>query len=311
MRRALASLALFAGLWAAPAAAEAPKVVVSIKPIHSLVAAVMQGVGEPALLVRGGASPHDYALKPSDAKALKEADIVFWVGESLESFLERPIANLPKKTQVVELMLGAGLQVLEPREGGAWEAHAHGKAHDHGKHAGEHHGAMNPHLWLDPMNAKEIGAIAAVALAARDTANADKYKANAAALGQRLDALDAELKAALAPVADKRFVVFHDAYQYFEKRYGLNAAGSIMVNPDRPPSAKRLSVIRDRVKTLGATCVFAEPEFEPKLVRTVTEGTSARTGVLDPEGAGLPEGPELYVTLMRNLAKGLTECLGG
>ncbi|HYH39675.1 MAG TPA: zinc ABC transporter substrate-binding protein [Azospirillum sp.] len=311
MRRALASFAFLAGLWAVPAAAEVPKVVVSIKPIHALVAAVMQGVGEPTVLVRGGASPHDYALKPSDAKALKEADIVFWVGESLESFLERPIANLPKKTQVVELMLGAGLQVLEPREGGAWEAHAHGKAHDHGKHAGEHHGAMNPHLWLDPMNAKEIGAIAAVALAARDTANADKYKANAAALGQRLDALDAELKAALAPVADKRFVVFHDAYQYFEKRYGLNAAGSIMVNPDRPPSAKRLSVIRDRVKTLGATCVFAEPEFEPKLVRTVTEGTSARTGVLDPEGAGLPEGPELYVTLMRNLAKGLTECLGG
>ncbi|WP_431856839.1 zinc ABC transporter substrate-binding protein [Azospirillum sp.] len=310
MRRALASFALFSALWAAPAAAEAPKVVVSIKPIHALVAAVMQGVGEPTVLVRGGASPHDYALKPSDAKALKDADIVFWVGGSLESFLERPIASLPKKTQEIELMYGAGIQVLEPREGGAWEAHAHGRTHDHGKHQG-HHGEMNPHLWLDPMNAKEIGEIAAVALAARDKANAETYKANAAALGRRLDALDAELKAALAPVADKRFVVFHDAYQYFENRYNLNAAGSITVSPDRPPSAKRLSVIRDRVKALGATCVFAEPEFEPKLVRTVTEGTQARTGVLDPEGAALPEGPELYFTLMRNLAKGLTECLGG
>lgn len=310
MRRALASLALLVGLWGSPAAAEVPKVVVSIKPIHSLVAAVMQGVGEPTLLVRGGASPHDYALKPSDAKAIKEADIVVWVGEALESFLARPMANRSKKTQEIELMYAAGLLVLEPREGGAWEAHAHGKVHDHSKHQG-HHGDINMHLWLDPMNAKEIAEIAAVALASRDKANAATYKANAAALGQRLDALDAELKAALAPVREKRFMVFHDAYQYFEKRYGLNAAGSIMVNPDRPPSAKRLALIRDRVKALGATCVFAEPEFEPKLVKTVVEGTQARMGVLDPEGAAIPEGPELYPTLMRNLAKGLTECLGG
>ncbi len=310
MRRTFASLTLLFGLWAAPAAAEAPKVVVSIKPLHSLVAAVMQGVGEPALLVRGGASPHDYALKPSDAKAVAEADIVVWVGEGLESFLVRPMKNRAKAAQDIALMHAAGLTLLRPREGGAWESHDHGHKHDHSSHHGEH-GELNLHIWLDPMNAKEIGEVVAVALAARDTANAAVYTANAAALGQRLDALDAELKAALAPVADRRFVVFHDAYQYFENRYGLNAAGSIMVNPDRPPSAKRLAAIRARVKELGATCVFAEPEFEPKLVRTVVEGTQARTGVLDPEGAAIPEGPELYVTLMRGLAKGLTECLRG
>ena len=310
MRRTFASLTLLFGLWAAPAAAEAPKVVVSIKPLHSLGAAVMQGVGEPALLVRGGASPHDYALKPSDAKAVAEADIVVWVGEGLESFLVRPMKNRAKAAQDIALMHAAGLTLLRPREGGAWESHDHGHKHDHSSHHGEH-GELNLHIWLDPMNAKEIGEVVAVALAARDTANAAVYTANAAALGQRLDALDAELKAALAPVADRRFVVFHDAYQYFENRYGLNAAGSIMVNPDRPPSAKRLAAIRARVKELGATCVFAEPEFEPKLVRTVVEGTQARTGVLDPEGAAIPEGPELYVTLMRGLAKGLTECLRG
>lgn len=310
MRRALASVALLLGFWTAPAAAEVPKIVVSIKPLHSLVAAVMQGVGEPTLLVRGGASPHDYALKPSDAKAIKDADIVVWVGEALESFLARPMANLPKKTQEIELMFAAGLSMLEPRAGGAWEQHAHGRKHEHSQHHGDH-GELNLHIWLDPMNAKEIGEIVAVALAARDKANAATYTANAAALGRRLDALDAELKAALAPVVEKRFVVFHDAYQYFENRYGLNAAGSIMVNPDRPPSAKRLAVIRDRVKALGATCVFAEPEFEPKLVKTVVDGTPARTGVLDPEGAAIPAGPELYFTLMRGLAKGLTECLGG
>lgn len=310
MRRALASLTLLLAFAAAPAWAEAPKVVVSIKPLHSLVASVMQGVGEPALLVRGGASPHDYALKPSDARAIKEADLLVWVGEALESFLTRPVAALPKTTHVVEAMDIAGLTLLEPREGGTWEAHDHGHVHDHAGHHDEH-GERNPHIWLDPANAREIAATVAVALAAKDKANAAAYTANAEALGKRLDALDAELKTTLAPLGDKRFVVFHDAYQYFENRYGLNAAGSITVSPDRPPSAKRLTQIRDRVKSLGATCVFAEPEFEPKLVKTILEGTQARTGVLDPEGAALPEGPELYFTLMRTLAKGLTECLGG
>lgn len=310
MRRPLAALALLLGLSAAPAYAEAPRVVVSIKPIHSLVASVMQGVGEPTLLVRGGASPHDYALKPSDAKAIHDADIVIRVGEGLEGFLVRPMANRSKATQDIELVHAAGLTILEPREGAAWEAHSHGRIHDHAKHQ-EHHGNVNMHLWLDPENAKEIADIVATALAARDPANAAAYRANADALRRRLDDLDTELKAALAPVGERRFVVFHDAYQYFERRYGLNAAGSIMVNPDRPPSAKRLAAIRDRIKSLGATCVFAEPEFEPRLVDTVVEGTPARKGVLDPEGAAIPEGPDLYVTLMRNLAKGLTECLGG
>ena len=166
------------------------------------------------------------------------------------------------------------------------------------------------HLWLDPANAKEIGEIVAVALAARDPANAGRYTDNAAALGRRLDALDAELAAALAPVREKRFVVFHDAYQYFEAHYGLNGVGAITVNPERRPSAKRLSDIRARITELGAACVFAEPQFEPALVDTIVEGTKAKKGVLDPEGADLPDGPDLYPTLMRNVAAALRGCLG-
>ena len=302
----------------APAHAQAPKVVVSIKPIHSLVASVMHGVGEPTLLVRGGASPHSYTMKPSDAKALSAADLVVWVGPELESFLEKPLrANAPKAT-LLTLMDLKGLTLLETREGGAWDAHDHGKKRGHGHQDHDHkdhdhadeHGELNTHIWLDPANARAIVEAAAEALAAGDPANAEAYRKNADRKLQELDALDAELKAALAPVKDKPFVVFHDAYQYFEARYGLSAVGSITVSPDRRPSAKRLSAIRAKIGGLGAACVFAEPQFEPTLVRTVVEGTKARTGVLDPEGSELPEGEALYPTLMRNLAASLRGCLG-
>lgn len=325
MRRS-ALFAVLMGTMAAFAAtvaqAEAPKVVVSIKPIHSLIASVMQGVGEPTLLVRGGASPHSYSMKPSDAKALSAADLVVWVGPELESFLEKPLkANAPKATRLT-LMELKGLTLLETREGGAWEAHDHGHkgGHDHKGHDHKHdhkghdhddeHEELNSHIWLDPANARAIVTATAEALAAKDPAGAEAYRTNADRTLQQLDALDAELKAALAPVKDKPFVVFHDAYQYFEARYDLSAVGSITVSPDRRPSAKRLSAIRAKIGGLGAACVFAEPQFEPALVQTVVEGTKAKTGVLDPEGTELPEGVALYPTLMRNLAASLRGCLG-
>lgn len=292
---------------ALPARAEAPKVVVSIKPIHSLVASVMHGVGEPVLLVRGGASPHSYTMKPSDAKALSAADLVVWVGPELEGFLEKPLqANAPKATRLT-LMDLKSLALLQAREGGAWEAHDHG--HEQHGHADEHE-ELNSHIWLDPANARAIVTATADALAAKDPADAEAYRTNADRTLQALDALDAELKATLAPVKDKPFVVFHDAYQYFEARYDLSAVGSITVSPDRRPSAKRLSAIRAKIAGLNAACVFSEPQFEPTLVRTVVEGTKAKTGVLDPEGADLPEGEALYPTLMRNLAASLRGCLG-
>ncbi|NUB13556.1 zinc ABC transporter substrate-binding protein ZnuA [Azospirillum brasilense] len=314
--RPLPLLALAAALTASPALAEGPKVVASIKPVHSLVAAVMEGVAEPALIVRGAASPHTYAMKPSDAKALAAADLVFWIGPELEGFLEKPVTANARKATSVTLLEAPGVTLLDAREGGAWEAHDHGHEHKHDhdhKHAHEDehgHDEVNTHIWLSPANARAMVAAIAEALSAKDPANAAAYTANAERTARSIDALDAELKAALAPVAGKPFVVFHDAYQYFEAQYGLNGVGAITVNPERRPSAKRLSEIRAKIGGLGAACVFAEPQFEPALVNTIVEGTPAKKGVLDPEGADLKDGPGLYPALMRNIAASLKECLG-
>lgn len=309
MRRILLSAALLLAT-ALPAAAEAPKVVASIKPIHSLIAAVMQGVGEPQLIVKGAASPHTYALKPSDARALQDARLVFWVGPELEGFLAKPLKANAAKARAVGLMGTTGLTLVETREGGAWEDDDHGHAHGHA-HEHDDHDEHDTHIWLDPRNARRIVAVAAEELAKADPANAAAYNANAVAYTARLDALDAEIERTLAPVRERPFVVFHDAYHYLENRYGLNAAGAITVNPERRPSAKRLKEIRAKIAGLDAACVFAEPQFEPALVDTIVEGTRARKGVLDPEGADIPDGPDLYPTLMRRNAAALAACLKG
>jgi zinc transport system substrate-binding protein len=291
-----------AALIAALPAVASPKVVASIKPIHALVAGVMAGVGEPAVIVAGGASPHLYTLKPSDAERLEHADIVFWVGPIFEGFLAKPLKSLAGKAQIVELDRAPGIVLLPAREGGAWEADEH---RDQAAGAEEQDG----HLWLDPENARAIVRLAAARLAALDPAHASAYAANGAGLDRRLDALDADLRQRLAAVKGMPFVVFHDAYQYLERRYGLAAIGSISVSPENRPGARRLQEIRAKIVTLGARCVFSEPPFEPRLVDTVIAGTSARTGVLDPEGAGLAPGPELYVALINGLADALTSCL--
>jgi zinc transport system substrate-binding protein len=297
-----------------PAAAQDIDVVASFKPIHSLVAGVMGGVGEPTLLVKGSGSPHTYALKPSDAAALAEADLIFWIGEGFEVFLSNPLETLAEGARAIELGEVEGLVQLPVREGGIWDEHADADAADRpaGEHGeGEHHehGAFDGHVWLDPHNAKLMVAEIASALSAEDPAHAETYRANAAALTTRLDRLDAELTADLAPVKTTPFIVFHDAFQYFERRYGLTGAGSITVSPDQPPGARRLLDIRAKIEHQGAKCVFREPNFEPALVDTVIAGTTTRTGVLDPEGAGLEPGPELYFDLMRGNAESLKACL--
>ena len=287
------------------AAAAAPKVVVSIKPIHSLLAGVMAGIGEPALIVAGGSSPHVYTLRPSDARKLEAADIVFWVGPILEGFLAKPISSLAGKAEIVELDRAPGIALLPAREGGDWEEDEHDHDHEPTASALEQDG----HLWLDPENAKAIVRIARARLSALDPGNAERYRSNAAALERRLDALDAGLRRRLAAVRGLPFVVFHDAYQYFERRYGLSAIGSITVSPEHLPGAQRIQAIHAKVARVGARCVFSEPEFEPRLVQTVIEGTRARTAVLDPEGAALRAGPELYFNLMGGLADALATCL--
>jgi len=285
-----------------------PRVVASIKPIHSLVAGVMEGVGTPTLLMPGAASPHSYTLRPSDARALAQADVVFWIGEGLETLLGKPLAALARDALVVELADSAGLTLLAPRAGGAWAGHDEPGApddfDDHGRPG------YDGHLWLDPRNAERLVARIAEALSGRDPGHAAAYRRNAEALAARLDALDGELSATLAPVKDVPYLVFHDAYQYFDSRYGLAAVGSVTVAPDRAPGAKRLTEIRARIVEAGVHCVFREPQFRPAAVETAVEGTPARVGEIDDLGVTLATGPELYFRLMRGLAGAIRRCLG-
>jgi zinc transport system substrate-binding protein len=329
------------------------KVVASIKPIHSLVAAVMQGVGEPGLIIEGAGSPHTYALRPSQAQMLEQANVVFWVGHELEAFLEKPLETVGANAKSVELIDAHNLVKLGFREGGAFEKHSHGDeaghddhektaeaahdpdhdkaaeaghdydrekaadgGHDHGHdetaeagHEGHDHGEFDAHVWLDPVNAKAMVHEIEEALVEADPDNAARYEANADAVSARLDALIADVSSELEPVKGKGFIVFHDGYRYFENRFGITASGSITVSPEVMPGAERITEIRERVQELGAACVFAEPQFEPKLVSTVIEGTNARSGTLDPLGAGLEDGAELYFQLIRNMSTSIKTCL--
>lgn len=299
-RRLAPVVALFVALCAPAAAASPPRVVASIPPIHSLVAAVMAGVGAPTLLVRGGASPHGYAMAPSDAAAIQEADALFWVGPQLETFLGRPLASR-RDLRLVTLIELPGLTLHATREGGVFDGHGHREASEGA--------SVEPHIWLDPHNAKAIVAAAVRTLGDIDPANAGTYAANGGRLAARLDALDRELAAVLAPVQEIPFVVFHDAYQYIERRYDLAVAAAITVAPDRMPGARRLREVQDRIRAAGAACVFAEPQFEPDVIRTVIEGTSARVGTLDPLGTALEPGRDLYFAMMHALAGSLLRCL--
>lgn len=369
-----------------------PNVVVSIKPLHSLVAGVMEGVATPSVIVDGAASPHTYSLRPSKARDLQKADVIVWVGPGLEAFLERPVANIGTGASVVELEDAHDLVKLSVREGATFDAHDHsdheGHAdhddhekhddhadhddekhddhdhakhddhddhdhakhedhddadhakhkdhddhdhakhddhddHDHAKHADHddekhddhaghdqhEHGSFDPHFWLDPQNARVVVAEVAEALAKADPENASKYSENAADVTARLDALEADIITMVGPVKDQSFIVFHDAYQYFENRFGMQAAGSVTVSPEVAPGAERIAAIRDKVADLKVRCVFSEPQFSPSLVTVVTEQTDANASVLDPLGADLEPGPDLYFTLLQNLAKNMSECL--
>ena len=302
----LAVLALLAlGLAAAPLQAAPPRVVVSVKPVHSLVAGVMAGLGEPLLLIEGAGSPHGASLRPSRARALSKADLVFWLGPGLERFLVRPLAALARDARVVTLAEAPGIALLPPRGAGPWSAHDHGEAANGAASAG----AADPHLWLDPANARAIvtGAIAALSLA--DPAEAPRYRANGQQMIARIDRLEREIRARLAPLRERPYVVFHDAYQYFERHYGLEPLGAIAPGPETSPGARRIAEMRRRIVDGGPVCVFSEPQFEPALVATLVAGTQARTAVLDPLGAALPAGPEAYFTMMRGLADALAGCL--
>lgn len=313
MWKSLALAAPLLGLpFAAPALAaqaQPPKVVTSIQPLHSLAAMVMDGVAEPALLVSGAASEHGYALKPSDLRVIEQAQVAVIVDAGYETFLAKPLKARGNKIAVLAMADLPGLTVFEPREGGAWESHDHHK-HDHKHdHGHDHDEELDGHVWLDPANAQILVAALSAKLSELDPANAAAYTRNAEVAKGRLAALDAELKAKLAPLAGKPYVVFHDAYQYFEARYGLTPAGSITIDPDRPPSAKRMAALKDKLAKAQAACVFREPQFPAAVVDSLAQAANARVGLLDPQGAALPPGPALYPALLGNLADSLTKCL--
>ena len=320
------------------------KVVASIKPIHSLASYLMDGVGKPDLIVDGYASPHGFAMKPSHAKMLQNADLIFWVGEDLESFLDKPLKSIAKKAEKIELMEIKGLNKLKFRERNIFDGHddhghdehkedehkEHGhkedKHDDHGhdehkkdehkehghkedKHDDHHehaHGEHDPHIWLDPMNAKVILSEMAEHLIENDQENASKYKANLKKAHKDLDKLIKKVKSELNK--DFKSIVFHDAYQYFEKRFGVNILGAFTVNTDVLPGAEQLSEIREVIEHEKVSCVFSEPQFNPDIIKAVAKDTNIKTGVIDPLGATLNPGKTLYFDLIKNMSSSFKGC---
>ncbi len=297
------SLFVWAVLFGAPAFAKVPSVMVSLLPIHSLVQGVMGDLGEAELLLSGGASPHGFSLKPSQVRALARADLVIRVSADLETFLNKPLSTLSNEAKIVILIDTDGLQLFEIREGGDWEAHEEEAQEAEGRHA------PDPHIWLSPENATRIVRRIAEELTALDPENAAQYHANATRLEEQIAEIDQEIASKLKPLRDKPYLVFHDAYQYFEKHYGLRPVGSVTVNPEISPGARRISEIRQNIGVSGALCLFSEPQFEPPLVEVLLEGTQVRRGELDPVGASLAPGPDAYVQLLHNMAKSLQSCL--
>ena len=294
-------ISLFAISISLACAAPSPRVVASIAPLHSLVAGVMEGVAVPTLLVRGNALIHTYTLRPSQVRALNHAQVVFRIGSGLESFLDKPLAALDKRIRIIELIDWPGMTRLPTRSGGMWR----GDTEHHGES-----GYIDQHIWLDPRNAKVIISAVVEVLGQTDPEHAEHYRNNGEKLQTRLDELERELGATLAPVREIPYLVFHDAYHYFEARYRLDAVGAVIASPEHMPGARRLREIRKYIRTTNARCLFREPQFRPAWLELIREGTDLKIGTLDPLGASLEPGPDLYFTLMRQLAASLVNCLG-
>ncbi len=356
MSRLRVSLSISAAFWGSTALADVPRVAVDIAPVHSLVSRVMEGVGAPSLIVQPGGSPHEYSLRPSEAAALQEADLVFWMGADLAPWMEDAVETLASKASVTTLLETDGTTLLDFRESALFEAHDHGKHddhedadhddhddgdddhaekdHDHDAHGDEDHadhddhahedhaghddhddhddhahGEHDPHAWLSLQNASTWVNVIAAQLSSADPDNAGAYFANAAAARAEMEALSAEVNATLDPVRGGSFIVFHDAYQYFETDFDFPASGAISLGDASDPSPARIAEIQGRIREEGIDCVLAEPQFNPGIVATVLDGTEARTGVIDPLGAALEPGAALYPALITNMAKTLADCL--
>jgi zinc transport system substrate-binding protein len=298
------------------------KVVTSIKPLHSLASYLMDGIGKPGLIVDGYASPHSFSMKPSHAKMLQNADIVFWVGEGMENFLKKPLSSIAKKAKKIELIEVKGLNILKFRERNIFEEHNHDDHakkeddhddHDHDDHAkkkddhdGHAHGDYDSHIWLDPMNAKVILNKMAEHLIENDTENTSKYKNNLKKALKEIDTLTIQVMTELNKSLPS--IVFHDAYQYFEQRFNVNILGAFTVNPDVMSGAEQLAKIREIIEHENVACVFSEPQFNPDIINAVAKDMKIKTGVLDPLGATLDSGKNLYFDLIKNMSLSFKDC---
>ncbi len=306
------------------------KVVASIKPIHSLASYLMNGVAKPDLIVDGYASPHGFAMKPSHAKMLQNADLIFWVGEDVENFLEKPLGSIAKKAEKIELMQIKGLQVLKFRERNIFDDHDdhghddhakkedhddhgkkedhddHGKKEDHDNHERHAHGEFDPHIWLDPINAKVILNEMVEHLIENDPKNEAKYKSNLDEALKDIDKLTIDVMTELSNSVSS--IVFHDAYQYFEKRFNVNILGAFTVNTDVMPGAEQLAEIREIIEHDKVACVFSEPQFNPDIIKAVAKDMNIKTGVIDPLGATLNPGKDLYFSLIKNMSASFKGC---
>ena len=283
------------------------KVVTSIKPIHSLASYIMDGVGSPGLIVDGYNSPHSFQLKPSHAKMLEQADIIFWIGEDLENFLEKPLATIAKKAEKIELLEIKGIKKLKFRERNIFEEHEehddHGddaKKKEHDDHEGHGHGEYDPHIWLNPINAKVILNEITEHLIENDSKNASTYKSNLAKALAKIDKLIIDV--ITETNTDLSYVVFHDAYQYYENRFNVNILGAMTVNPDVMPGAEQIHEIHEVIEHDNVSCILSEPQFNPDIIKSIAKDTSVKTGVLDPLGANLKPGKDLYFDLIRNMS---------
>ena len=308
-----------------PANAEI-KVVTSIKPIHSLASYLMDGVGKPDLIVDGFNSPHGFSMKPSHAKMLQNADLIFWIGEDLESFLEKPLNSIAKKAEKIELIEIKGLNVLKFRERNIFDEHDHDDHakkeddhddhddhakkeddhDDHDEHEGHGHGEYDPHVWLDPINAKVILKEMTEHLIENDSKNASTYKSNLEKALNDIDKLTMDVMTELNESTSS--IVFHDAYQYFEKRFNVKILGAFTVNTDVMPGAEQLSEIREIIEHDKVKCIFSEPQFNPDIIKVVAKDMNIKTGVVDPLGATLNPGKDLYFDLIRNMSASFKGC---
>ncbi|MBO33282.1 MAG: zinc ABC transporter substrate-binding protein [Rhodospirillaceae bacterium] len=273
------------------AVAKSPLVVASIKPIHSLISSVMKGVDLPLLLIKGNASPHQFSLKPSQARALHDADLVVWVGHALETTLQRPIKSIKDRRKIVELIRLKGLKLLKSSD------------HDHSS------SELDPHLWLDIGNAITIVEEIVQRLSGLNPANRHLYVSNGKSLQSKLSELDGKVRSQLASVRTTPFMVYHDAYRYFEKRYQLNSQGAVVVSADRRPGARGIHQTRRKIKKNGVRCLFSEPQFSSQSLKTITTTTGIHLAELDPLGTLAPTGPEAYFHLMRRMTRAIAGCL--